>query len=144
MRHGSSENGDKRKSSHSKGRSVGPPYLGSQCSLGARILGCFWSERILLRMVLMPPEVESHWFYGFMMGLPSLGAFLICGVATIYLGAIGPVLGWPVYMGMVIVTANIWGWIRGEWPGSDLKTYVYLSTGILSIITAVYVVSLGQ
>ena len=90
------------------------------------------------------PGTASHWVYGFLMGLPSLGAFLVYGIATIYLGAIGPVVGWPVYMAMVIVTANFWGWIRGEWRGSDRKTYVYLSSGILLIIIAVYVVSLGQ
>ena len=89
-------------------------------------------------------NTASHWFYGFMMGLPSLGAFLVYGIATIYLGAIGPVLGWPVYMGMVIVTANIWGFARGEWRGSDLKTYVYLCCGVFAIIMAVYIVSLGQ
>ena len=95
-------------------------------------------------MVLMPPEVESHWFYGFMMGLPSLGACLAYGIAILYLSAIDPVVGWPVYMAMVIVTANIWGWVRGEWRGSDLKTYVYLCSGISAIISAVYIVSLGQ
>ena len=28
----------------------------------------------------------SHWFYGFMMGLPSLAAFLVYGIATIHMG----------------------------------------------------------
>jgi L-rhamnose-H+ transport protein len=88
-------------------------------------------------------NTASHWFYGFMMGLPSLGAFLVYGIATIYLGAIGPVLGWPVYMGMVIVTANTWGFARGEWRGSDLKTYIYLCSGIFTILVAIYIVSLG-
>jgi L-rhamnose-H+ transport protein len=86
----------------------------------------------------------SHWFYGFMMGLPSLGAFLVYGIATIYMGPIGPVLGWPVYMAMVIVTANFWGWIRGEWRGSDRRTYTYLFSGILTIVVAIYFVSLSQ
>jgi len=68
----------------------------------------------------------------------------VYGIATIYMGPIGPVLGWPVYMAMVIVTANFWGWVRGEWRGSDRKTYAYLFCGIVTIIIAIYIVSLGQ
>jgi L-rhamnose-H+ transport protein len=86
----------------------------------------------------------SHWFYGFMMGLPSLAAFLVYGISTIHMGSIGPVLGWPVYMAMVIVTANFWGLLRGEWRGSDRKTYLFLFSGILIMIAAIYIVSLGQ
>ena len=86
----------------------------------------------------------SHWFYGFMMGLPSLAAFLVYGIATIRMGPIGPVLGWPVYMAMVIVTANFWGLIRGEWRGSDWQTYAFLFSGILIMIAAICIVSLSQ
>jgi L-rhamnose-H+ transport protein len=86
----------------------------------------------------------SHWFYGFMMGLPSMGAFLVYGIANIRMGSMGPVLGWPIYMAMVIFTANFWGLIRGEWQGSDQKTYIQLFSGILITILAIYIVSLGQ
>lgn len=86
----------------------------------------------------------SHWFYGFLMGLASIGAFLVYGIAVIRMGSIGPVLGFPVYMAMIIVTANLWGLWRGEWRGSDRRTYIYLFSGILTIVTAIYLVSLGQ
>ncbi len=78
------------------------------------------------------------------MGLASIGSFLVYGIAVIWMGSIGPVLGFPVYMAMIIVTANFWGLWRGEWRGSDRRTYTYLLSGILIIVTAIYWVSLGQ
>ena len=90
------------------------------------------------------PNTASHWSYGFMMGLAMMGAFLVYGVANLFMGPMGPVLGWPVYMATLILTANIWGLIRGEWQGSDRKTYIYLFCGIAIIVVSIYLVSLSQ
>jgi L-rhamnose-H+ transport protein len=90
------------------------------------------------------PGSASQWFCGFLMGSAQQSAFLIYGVATVYMGSIGPVVGWPVYMAMIILTANFWGWIRGEWRGSDQRTYLYLFCGIVLIVLPIYLVSLVQ
>jgi len=86
----------------------------------------------------------SNWFYGFLMGLLSFGAFLVYGIANVYLGPMGPVVGWPIYMAVVILTANFWGLIRGEWSKADKKTMILLFSGLSVIVVAIYLVSLGQ
>lgn len=86
----------------------------------------------------------SHWIAGFLMGCCNGGAFLVYGVATGFLGSMGPVVGWPIYMAMIILTSNIWGWIRGEWRGSSSGTYVRLLSGMTLTVFAIYLVSRVQ
>jgi L-rhamnose-H+ transport protein len=87
------------------------------------------------------PGTKSHWFYGFVMGCCNGGAFVVYGVATAFMGSMGTVVGWPVYMGLIILTANFWGLVRGEWRGSDTRTYWQLAIGVMLILIAVYIVS---
>jgi L-rhamnose-H+ transport protein len=93
-----------------------------------------WSDFLL-------PDTGSSWFCGFLMGCFNGGAFIVFGIATAHMGTLGPVVGWPVYMAMIVVTANTWGWIRGEWRGCDRVTYAQLFAGIALIIAAICLVS---
>ena len=90
------------------------------------------------------PDVASHWLYGFLMGVLQMSAFLVYGIAVIYMGSVGPIVGWPVYMATLILTGNAWGWIRGEWEGSDRRTYSYLVLGILGILAAIVLVGVAE
>jgi L-rhamnose-H+ transport protein len=54
------------------------------------------------------------------------------------------VLGWPVFMAMVIVTANVWGFITGEWKGASRKARSYSVTGIAILVAAIVVISQGH
>jgi L-rhamnose-H+ transport protein len=93
----------------------------------------------------------SHWFYGVLMGLLQMAAFLIYSVATSHIDASssshvgsiklgGEVLGWPVYTASVILVGNLEGLLRGEWKGSDRRTYILLAAGLLLLVAASSVV----
>jgi L-rhamnose-H+ transport protein len=91
----------------------------------------------------------SHWFYGALMGALQMAAFLIYSVATTKIDAIhldkttklgGEVLGWPVYTASVILVGNLEGLLRGEWRGSDRRTFVLLGLGLLLLVAASSVV----
>jgi L-rhamnose-H+ transport protein len=94
----------------------------------------------------------SHWFYGALMGLLQMAAFLIYSVATSHMDAGaasrvgesiklgGEVLGWPVYTASVILVGNIEGLLRGEWNGSDRRTFILLAAGLLLLVAASSVV----
>ena len=86
----------------------------------------------------------SHWFFGFLMGAMQMSAFLTYAIATVLIGPMGPVLGWPVYTVMAVLTGNVQGIIRGEWKGSDNRTYLYLFMGILILILSVVVITLSS
>jgi L-rhamnose-H+ transport protein len=85
-------------------------------------------------------DTISHWLYGFTMGLLQMMGFLIYTVAasridkSTELG--GTVLGWPVYTAVVILVGNLEGLIRGEWRGSDRRTFALLFGGLAALIIA--------
>jgi L-rhamnose-H+ transport protein len=102
------------------------------------------------------PDTASHWFYGALMGLLQMVAFLIYSVAASHIDSAairvddsiklgGEVIGWPVYTASVILVGNLEGLLRGEWRGSDRRTYVLLAAGLLLLVAASsVVVALGS
>lgn len=93
-------------------------------------------------------DALSHWFYGVAMGMLQTTGFLIYTVAanridkSTELG--GTVLGWPVYTAAVILVGNLEGLFRGEWKGSDRRTYALLFGGlVVLIVSSTVVVGLG-
>lgn len=90
------------------------------------------------------PGTRTSWLCGLLMGCFNGGAFIVYGIATSHMGSLGPVVGWPVYMATIILTANLWAWLRGEWLGCDRGTYGQLAAGICLIIIAIYLVSRVQ
>ena len=35
------------------------------------------------------------------------------------MGSLGTVVGWPLFMSLIVITASIWGVLTGEWRGID-------------------------
>jgi L-rhamnose-H+ transport protein len=51
-------------------------------------------------------------------GLGYFTAAAIYGQGAFLLGKIGPVIGWPIHLSVVIVISNFWGLRTGEWDGA--------------------------
>ncbi len=62
-----------------------------------------------------------NWVYGFIMAALWMGSSAIYGVAMARIGKMGPVLGWPLFMSIIIVASSAWGFITGEWKGAGKK-----------------------
>ena len=60
------------------------------------------------------------------------------------LGKLGPSVGWALFIGMMIISSNISGYLTGEWESSDKKTLKYLITGIGLIISALLLIGYGN
>jgi len=60
------------------------------------------------------------------------------------LGNLGPSIGWALFIGMMIISSNISGFIAGEWKNVDNKTLKYLFTGIGLIISALLLIGYGN
>jgi L-rhamnose-H+ transport protein len=95
------------------------------------------------------PGTNSYWLYGALMGLLQMAAFLVYSVAasridlSTKLG--GAVLAWPVYTVCVILIGNLEGLLRGEWKGSDRRTFTLLGAGLgLLLVSSAVVVALGS
>jgi L-rhamnose-H+ transport protein len=83
---------------------------------------CIW---LLIRnrtgRLLMAPRSVRYWALGILMGALWFGGVTIYGSGAAALGSWGAILGWPCLMAIMIVTANVLGWITGEWRGAPVK-----------------------
>jgi L-rhamnose-H+ transport protein len=55
---------------------------------------------------------------------------VLYGSAAGILGPLGPVIGWPVYMSAMILAANFWGWLTGEWKNVSGRPVLLMFAGI--------------
>jgi hypothetical protein len=54
------------------------------------------------------------------------------------------VVGWPLFTAMIIITANVWGALAGEWKGSAWTTYAFSWAGIAILLLAIGIISRGS
>lgn len=85
-----------------------------------------------------------YWLGAMLMGSVWFLGIVAYGMGATELGAFGAVLGWPVFMAMNIVAANVWGAATGEWKGASRLTYGYSWAGIGVLLVAIYVISRGS
>lgn len=90
------------------------------------------------------PELRVNWLYGAMMGALWFGGQAMYGLGVLRMGSFGTVLGWPLLMGMIIVTGNVAGLLTGEWKGTTRRSRAYLLLSILLLLAALGVLALGQ
>jgi L-rhamnose-H+ transport protein len=90
----------------------------------------------------LPKGPPLHWIWPPIMGLTWIGGTALYGMGATLLGKLGPVIGWPVYMSMMIITGVFWGWIVGEWKNAPRRALHFLNAGI--IVQLVSIGALGR
>ena len=65
------------------------------------------------------------------------------GIGQTRIGQYGPVLGWPLFMTVIVLVANLWGILTGEWRGAGRRTFRYLAAGNALMIVALVVIARG-
>jgi L-rhamnose-H+ transport protein len=86
----------------------------------------------------------AYWILGSLMGLLWFGGTLTYGSGAAILGALGGIIGWPVFMLMDIIVGLFWGMITGEWKAAGRKALTYCWVGIGILFLAIIVISLGS
>lgn len=90
-----------------------------------------------------PGVPAGYWLGAAIMGILWYGGVSIYGMGAATMGPLGGVLGWPVFMSMVIVTANVLGALTGEWTGASAKARGLSWLGIAILLAAIVVISLA-
>lgn len=68
-------------------------------------------------------------------GFCWFAALGVYGQAAALLGEIGPVIGWPILLGLALVVSNVWAYRAGEWEQAK-KPFKILLVGVLVLIMA--------
>jgi L-rhamnose-H+ transport protein len=80
------------------------------------------------------PGSGINWVYGFVMAALWMGSTAIYGVAMSRIGSMGPVLGWPLFMSVIILVSSGWGFLTGEWKGAGAKAVKIMFVAIALLI----------
>ena len=83
----------------------------------------------------------AYWVLAALMALFWFGSTVMYGVATVQLGELGTVLGWPLFMSLIVITASVWGVATGEWKNAGKQPLVIMSSGVAVLVLAVFVLS---
>jgi L-rhamnose-H+ transport protein len=68
------------------------------------------------------------------MGLLWILSVFVYGAASAQMAVMGPIVGWPLFMSVVIITANVWGLATGEWAGVGRGPRAIMLAGIAFLI----------
>lgn len=82
---------------------------------------------------------SKYYLFAAIMGLCWYGSLVFYSKAAQTIGSLGPVVGWPLFMVLIILVANFWGWRSGEWAGSSYKVKKTLRFGLLCLVIAVMI-----
>lgn len=83
------------------------------------------------------PSTAPYFLYGALMGAAWIGGFVFYGAGALYMGALGPSLGWAILMSMMVLTANLLGLATGEWRAAPAAATRQLYTGLFLLVIAI-------
>jgi L-rhamnose-H+ transport protein len=85
--------------------------------------------------------VGKYHLYALIMGLFWYGSLLFYSKASQLIGSLGPLIGWPIFMVLIILTASFWGWKHKEWEHSSAKAKSVMRYGILCLVAAIVILA---
>jgi L-rhamnose-H+ transport protein len=83
------------------------------------------------RNVLLALAMAVLWF----------GSSVLYGIATASLGDLGPVVGWPLFMSLIVIVASVLGVWTGEWRNAGSRALRVQGLAVLILVCAVIVLS---
>jgi len=80
-------------------------------------------------------KAGKAYMWAIIAGLCWFAALGVYGQGSALLGEIGPVIGWPILLGLSLIISNIWAYGSGEWKGAA-KPFRLLLLGLAVLILA--------
>tara|TARA_Y100001936_G_scaffold56118_1_gene55002 strand:- start:1936 stop:2859 length:924 start_codon:yes stop_codon:yes gene_type:complete len=81
--------------------------------------------------------------WSFIAGFCWFAALGVYGQGAALLGEIGPVIGWPILLGLSLIISNYWAYNAGEWNNAK-KPFNKLLIGLFVLIISAVVLGLGN
>ena len=87
------------------------------------------------------PGTIGYWFLALLMAAQWYGSSLLYGAASIQLGPLGAVVGWPLFMALVVILASVIGVVTGEWKNTGSRPLQVQFVAVAILVIAVIVLS---
>ena len=88
-------------------------------------------------------NTKNAYKWSFIAGFCWFAALGVYGQGAALLGEIGPVIGWPILLGLSLIISNYWAYRAGEWKNAN-KPFNKLLLGLLVLIISAVVLGLGN
>jgi L-rhamnose-H+ transport protein len=86
-----------------------------------------------------------HYYLGTLgMGMLWMGGMALYGTGANKLGRLGSSIGWAVLMSSIVIVANLWGLLTGEWEGSGRKPLLVMYAGMMVLLAAIVIIGLSN
>ncbi|HKT10355.1 MAG TPA: L-rhamnose/proton symporter RhaT [Terriglobia bacterium] len=90
------------------------------------------------------PGTGKGWAIGLAMAILWTGGVVLYGRGAASMGQIGAVIGWPLFMAVIIFVSTIWGFASGEWKGSGRQAKGYMVAGMVVLLVASALVGIAN
>jgi L-rhamnose-proton symport protein (RhaT) len=90
------------------------------------------------------PGTSKAWAIGLGMAILWTGGVVLYGRGAASMGQVGAVIGWPLFMAVIIFVSTIWGFVSGEWKGSSRQARGYMVAGMVVLLIASALVGLAN
>ncbi len=74
------------------------------------------------------------------MGFLWIAGFVCYAPGTRRLGWLGVSVGWSMMLSVMVITANLWGFVTGEWKTASRRARRFLVGGLAILILAICLV----
>lgn len=91
--------------------------------------------------LLFGPGLARNLALTALMGLFWIASFYSYGIGAARIGALGPVIGWPLFIACAITVGNLVGFWRGEWRSAPAAATALLGRGLLVLFSAVALIA---
>ncbi len=85
--------------------------------------------------------ISLYYLFAIVMAAFWFGSLIFYSKASQLIGALGPIVAWPLFMVLIILTSNFWGWYHREWANCNPKVIRLIWAGIIGLVIAVIVLA---
>ena len=87
------------------------------------------------------PGTWYYWFAAASMGFLWYGSIILYSISTVKLGALGPSIGWPLFLASIVVASTVFGALTGEWARTGTRPIRTMIVGISFLVLAIAILS---
>jgi len=84
-------------------------------------------------------KLAGTWYYwpaAASMGLLWFGSIILYSISTVKLGVLGPVIGWPLFLGAIVISSTVLGVATGEWRNTGRNPITIMIYGVSCLVLA--------
>jgi len=89
----------------------------------------------------LPLHTLPYWFLALAMGVLWFGSVVLYGWATLRIGDLGAVLGWPLFMVTIVLGSALWGVVTGEWKNASGRARILMGSAVGVLAVAIIVLT---